>query len=104
MTNQDILTGDILDEVTLTIEEVAQACAVRPEWVIEKVDAGLLNCRVIESTTWHFMSADLARATKLIAIERNFDANEELAGLVVDLMEEVARLKQKLKTAGITFE
>jgi chaperone modulatory protein CbpM len=101
MTNHDILTGDILDEVTLTIEEIAQACSVKPEWVVARVDAGLLNCTILASTTWHFVSADLARARQLVAIERDFDANEELAALVVDLMGEVRRLKQKLKTAGI---
>jgi chaperone modulatory protein CbpM len=101
MTNHDILTGDILDEVTLTIEEIAQACSVKPEWVVARVDAGLLSCTILTSSTWHFVSADLARARQLVAIERDFDANEELAALVVDLMGEVRRLKQKLKTAGI---
>jgi chaperone modulatory protein CbpM len=104
MTHHDILTGDILDEVSLTVEEIAQACSVQPEWVIQRVDAGQLSCTILESTTWHFVSADLARARQLAAIERDFDANEELAALVVDLMEEVRRLKQKLKTAGLDPE
>lgn len=101
MSNHDILTGDILDEVTLNIEQLAQACAVNTEWVIARVNAGLLTCSVIESNTWYFVSTDLARARKLASIERDFDANEEIAALVVDLMEEVERLRNKLKTAGI---
>jgi chaperone modulatory protein CbpM len=72
--------------------------------VVTRVEAGLLSCTVIESKTWHFASADLARARKLAAIERGFDANEEVAALVVDLMEEVERLRNKLKTAGIAAE
>jgi chaperone modulatory protein CbpM len=35
------------------------------------------------------------------AIERDFDANPELAALVVDLIEEVGRLKGRLRAAGI---
>jgi chaperone modulatory protein CbpM len=104
MSNHDVLTGDILDEVTLNIEQLAQACAVNTEWVITRVNAGLLTCSVIESNTWYFVSADLARARKLASIERDFDANEEIAALVVDLMEEVERLRNKLKTAGIATE
>jgi chaperone modulatory protein CbpM len=100
MTNQDIITGEVLDDIMLTIEEIAQACSVQTNWVTERVNAGLLSCTIHESTTC-FVSADLARARKLAAIERDFDANEELAALVVDLMDEVNRLKHKLKTAGI---
>jgi chaperone modulatory protein CbpM len=104
MTNHDVLTGDILDEKMLSLDEIAQACSVKKDWVIHRVEAGLLTCTIQESTTWHFVSADLARARQLAAIERDFDANEELAALVVDLMEEVNRLKNKLKTAGLKAE
>ena len=45
--------------------------------------------------------AELARARRLAALERDFDANPELAALVADLIEEVARLKRRLKAAGL---
>jgi chaperone modulatory protein CbpM len=101
MTNHDVLTGDILDETMLSLDEIAQACSVRTDWVIQRVEAGLLTCSIQESTTWHFASADLTRAKRLATIEQDFEANEELAALVVDLIEEVGRLKHKLKTAGV---
>ena len=104
MTNHDVLTGDILDETTLSLDDIAQACSVRAEWVVQKVEAGLLTCSIQESSTWHFASADLTRAKRLVAIEQDFEANEEVAALVVDLIEEIERLKQKLKTAGIDPE
>jgi chaperone modulatory protein CbpM len=36
----------------------------------------------------------------MAALERDFDANEELAALVVDLIEEVQQLRARLKAAG----
>jgi chaperone modulatory protein CbpM len=101
MPQDDILTGVVLDEVALTLEDLARACAVESKWVVERVEAGLLGSASVESVEWRFVSADLARARRLAALERDFEANQELAALVVDLIEEVARLKARLKAAGL---
>ena len=101
MPQDDILRGVVLDEVALTLEDLARACAVDSHWVVERVEAGLLGSASVESVEWRFVSADLARARRLAALERDFDANQELAALVVDLIEEVARLRGRLKAAGL---
>ena len=102
MTLDDIVTGELLDEVTLCLDELARACAIEPQWIIERVEAGVLcTCKSGEPECWTFVSADLARARQLVAVERDFDANPELAALVVDLIEEVRALKARLKAAGL---
>lgn len=93
MTQNDILMGEVLDDFTLTLEELARACSVEPQWVLARVEAGILGGTLLEPATWCFASVDLVRARQLVSIERDFDANEELAALVVDLIEEVRRLK-----------
>lgn len=98
MARHRILTGIVLEEQTLTVEELAQACAVDREWVLRRVEAGLLGSVAAGSTQqWRFASAELARARRLAALERDFDANEELAALVADLIEEVQRLRAQLR-------
>ena len=104
MAQDDILIGVVLDEVALTLEDLARACAVEPQWIVERVDAGLLGSVSLESVEWRFVSADLARARRLAALERDFDANQELAALVVDLIEEVGRLRGRLKAAGLAVD
>jgi chaperone modulatory protein CbpM len=99
MREKDTLTGELLDEVTLTLEELAQACQVEPNWVLDHVEAGVLSGTLNEPAQWSFVSADLVRAKTLISIERDFDANQELAALVADLIEEIKRLKTQLKVA-----
>jgi len=101
MSQDDILTGVVLDEVALTVEDLARACAVESQWVVERVEAGLLGSASVKSVELRFASADLARARRLAALERDFDANQELAALVVDLVEEVARLRGRLRAAGL---
>lgn len=100
MTHEDILTGELLDDVRLTLEELAQACATEPRWIIERVEAGYLCLMDAgQPETWRFASAELVRARQLRAMERDFDANPELAALVVDLIEEVRGLRQQLSRA-----
>ena len=91
-----------LDETALTLDELARACAVDPGWVVHRVRTGiLLGGTDTAPEAWRFTSVDLVRARNLLRIERDFDANEELAALVVDLTEEVRRLRRRLRAAGL---
>src|SRR3954468_3289482 len=96
------VTGVLLDEAALDLEEMARACGVEPDWIRRHVQAGVLLLEDRESgeganaaqtqleiVRWRFRSRELNRARRLAAIERDFDANEELAALVVDLADEV---------------
>jgi len=101
MSQQDVVIGVLLDDAPLTLEELATACTVEQNWIVERVEAGLLGGKFIQTRrVWEFSGADLARARQLAVIERNFDANRELAALVVDLMEELKKLKSRLHAAG----
>jgi chaperone modulatory protein CbpM len=81
----------VIDDDGLSIEELASACAVSCEWIERHVASGLLQ--VAETGATRFTSIQLLRARRLADIERTFEANEELAALVVDLIEEVERLR-----------
>jgi chaperone modulatory protein CbpM len=84
-------TVELLDDDGLTLEELASACAVSCEWIERHLRGGLIE--VAGGATLRFSSVQLLRARRLADIERTFDANDELAALVVDLIEEVERLR-----------
>lgn len=90
MTRDEVLTGVLLD--ALTVEEIARACAVEPDWIVARVEAGLLECHEAGGR-WQFASAELVRARRLIALERDLDASPELAALIADLVAEIRRLR-----------
>jgi chaperone modulatory protein CbpM len=99
---QAIVTAVLVDEAALTLEELAQACAVETEWVVQHVRTGiLLQDAPAHVGGWRFSSADLVRARRLCQVERAFDANDDVAALVVDLSEEISRLRGKLSAAGV---
>ena len=88
-------------DTALTLDELACACNVEPSWVVRHVEAGVLGDVTVEVTEWRFRSNDLARARRLLHLERDFDANEELAALVLDLADEIRRLRGRLHALGL---
>ena len=91
----------VVEELRLTLDELSASCRVSPQWIIERVSAGvLLQDASPEPAHWAFGSEELRRARRLLQIERDFDANPELAGLVADLFEEVERLRTRLRRLG----
>lgn len=101
MTGDLPIAGVLLDEALLGLDEFAHACAVEPEWVVRHVQAGVLGeMGAVQVQAWRFGSAELGRARRLLAIERDFDASDELAALVVDLSDEVRRLRARLRALG----
>lgn len=94
----------LLEEAMLSLDELARSCRVSREWVIEHVqwdllpDGGRLQA---DPDSWIFDSRSLIRIKRIIAIERDFDSNPELAGLVADLIEEIELLRARLKTSGL---
>ena len=111
MQDNETLTGVLLDDVLLTLEELARAVDVEPDWIIRHVHAGVLGeepaiqvtsqVTSVQVTAWRFCSHDLLRARRLVRVERDFDADEEMAALVVDLSDEVRRLRARLHALGM---
>ncbi|HJV51449.1 MAG TPA: MerR family transcriptional regulator [Noviherbaspirillum sp.] len=100
----------LLEDAQLTVDELATSCAVSREWIIEHVHAGVLLVQPgaaqpdPDPARWLFSGIDLRRTRRLSDIERGFDANPELAGLVADLMDELERLRMRMRRAGLPFD
>ena len=102
MQQSQTLTGVLLEEVALSLEELAQAANVEPEWVMRHLQAGVLGGEpVLQVTSLRFGSSDLDRVRRLLSIERDFEANEEIAALVIDLIDEVRRLRTRMRVLGL---
>ena len=102
MAQKQILNGVLLDEEALSLDELARAADVEPDWVVRHVRAGVLGGEPsVQVTTWRFRSGDLYRARRLVSLERDFDANEDVAALVLDLADEVRRLRARLHVLGL---
>lgn len=102
MHNDDILVGSPLDDNWLTLEQVAAVCPVEPRWLLRHIEAGHFPTTESVAGTWRFNAAGLKRARRMWQLERDFDAEPELAALVADLLEEMDRLRARLRRAGLS--
>lgn len=100
MTRREILTGLLLEEAALTLEEFARACRTDSAWVIARIETGVLTCATA-TPALRFSSRDLRRARQIRMLEQSFDADPELAAMVADLIDEVRRLEARLRCAGL---
>lgn len=92
----------ILEEQTdLTLREVSQACAVRVETILELVDEGVLIPSGREPHRWRFTGTHLRRATVAIRLQRDLGVNLAGAALALELLDEVAMLRARLRKMGI---
>ena len=97
---QDMLAV-LADEALLTLDDLCRATEVGPEWVTERVQAGLLVAYRVDAATWQFDTVALQRVRCMVRLERDFDAVPELAALVADLQGEIERLRARLRRAGL---
>jgi chaperone modulatory protein CbpM len=91
----------VLDDALLTLDELCRMSAVSPQWVIERVQGGLLQAEGDQVQAWRFDALALGRVRHMRRVERDFDAVPELAALVADLLDEVQRLRTRLRRAGL---
>ncbi|MBN9422156.1 MAG: MerR family transcriptional regulator [Candidatus Accumulibacter sp.] len=96
----DVLIGSLLEESWLTVEQVAAACAVEPDWLLRHLEEGLLPGAESVAGIWRFSAGSLQRARRMRQLERDFDAIPELAALVADLLEEMDDMRSRLRRHG----
>jgi chaperone modulatory protein CbpM len=101
MHDDDFLTGALLEEACLTAEELAAACSVTTEWIVRHVEEGALTGQGASAAEWRFTRRDLWRVRHIYRLERDFDADTELAALMADLLEELDTLRARLRRAGL---
>jgi chaperone modulatory protein CbpM len=101
MRDDDVFEGQLLEEAWLTLEQVAAACPVEPEWLVRRIEEGFFPQATGVAGVWRFGGAALVRARRMRRLERDFDAVPEMAALVADLLEEMDALRARLRRAGL---
>jgi chaperone modulatory protein CbpM len=101
--NQDpqCLVEVLLESEGLSLDELCRVASVTPDWVTDRVRAGLLGGVEADATVLRFDVVALQRVRWMRRVERDFGAEPELAALVADLQHEIARLRARLRRAGL---
>ena len=95
------LSGIILEELTeLTLADLSHACAVQVDRIVELVDEGLIVPIGREPHRWRFSGLQMRRATVALRLQRDLGLNLEGAALALQLLDEVAALRARLRALG----
>jgi chaperone modulatory protein CbpM len=101
----DPIVAQLLEDARLTLEEMATGCRADVDWVVARVhDVLAQELAGADPEHWRFSGTDLLRLRRIRALERDFDAVPELAALVADLLEELDRLRARLRRAGLSID
>ncbi|OZI71062.1 chaperone modulator CbpM [Bordetella genomosp. 12] len=86
----------------LTAEELARACEAEIDWVARLVEVGIVAAHGHHPAAWRFESTDLRRALDARRLERDFGAGLDAAALILDMEQEIRRLKGQLRALGLS--
>lgn len=91
---------EILEGACLTLEQLCAAAALDRDWLVRRVEEGLIPASGTLVAEWRFSVVHLTRARRMHEIERSYEAAPELAALVADLLEEMDELRARLDRGG----
>ena len=82
---------ELLADQSLTLQELARACRMAPEWVHARVHDGVIDItqtqadprvQVDDQGSWRFSCTMVLRARRIADLERQFEADPSPAGNV----------------------
>ncbi len=93
----DFVVSILEEESQLSLGDLCCACAVHAEQIIELVEEGILEPTGVEIVEWRFSGTSLIRARTAIRLQKDLHINTAGVALALDLMDEIERLKKRLR-------
>lgn len=88
------------EEVHFTLYELCQACHAEPEYVTAWVVEGALEPVGQSPQDWRFGGESLRRARLAMTLARDLEINAAGVALALDLLDEIAALRARLRRVG----
>jgi chaperone modulatory protein CbpM len=96
MNADDIHTGSVIEDDSLTLGQLCRACGTHADWIISLVEESIIEPQGAEITLWRFSGVSLVRARSALRLQRDLGLNLAGIALVFDLMEELEKLRNQL--------
>lgn len=91
-----ILTGKVLDEQQITLDELAVLCSCETDWILELVEEGVIEPLEKDKSAWLFSGKCVVRVRTAIRLKRDLDINLPGIALAMDLLDELENLRTRL--------
>lgn len=92
-----VLQSEIVEtRVEMSLSDLCRVCTVTSERVVQLVDEGLVEPVGNEPAEWRFSGHSVRRVVVAERLSRDLRLNPAGAALVLDLLDEVQQLRQRL--------
>lgn len=96
-----LLSGEIFEEeIELSLADLCRACQLPAERVFELVEQGVIDPIGRDPARWRFQAISVRRVRCAQRLERDLGVNVAGAALAIDLLEELERLRARLRRLG----
>lgn len=91
--------AEILDEqLSFDLAHFAHACGQSQEWVLQLIEFDILPTR--SASAYTFIGEDVSRARRAYRLQRDFDASFSAVAMMLDLIDEVQKLRRQMRHAN----
>jgi chaperone modulatory protein CbpM len=94
------VVGDAAEDAWFELDAFAQACGVESAFIASLIDEELLQPAAL-TPVWRFGGAELARVRRIRRLQHDFEANLQSVAVMLDLLDEIDRLRAALRRAGL---
>lgn len=91
----------LIDEQALELEAFAVACGTESEFVRLLVDEGLVQPVALQPA-WRFGGEQLTRVRRICRLQRDFEANLQSVAVMMELLDQIEKLRAQLQRAGVS--
>ena len=102
---KNVMQSEIIEtRLEMSLSDLCKVCSVTSERVVQLVDEGLVEPVGHEPCEWRFSGLSVRRVVVAERLSRDLRLNAAGAALVLDLLEEVKQLRQRLIRLEATDE
>lgn len=91
-----IHTGEVIEDDSLTLEQICHACDVNIEWIISLVEESIIEPQGDTTAQWRFSGSSLRRVRFALRLEKDLGVNLPGIALALDLLDQIEALRLQL--------
>lgn len=92
-----VSTVTVETELDLDLEELCSVCRITPAFVNELVEFGVIEPQASSLAEWRFNADHLRRVRTIMHLQQDLEVNLSGAALVIELMEEMEKLRTQIR-------
>lgn len=92
-----LFTGHVVEDVQLSFGELCRACGLSAEQVYDLIDEGIIEPIGRDPARWRFSGICIRRIRVALRLQRGLGVNPAGAALALDLMDEIERMRIRLR-------